>query len=57
MAECKEGVSGYGISRTILSTVKDKLNLDMKSCKGQGYDGAGINFVDLFLTFLIYAKR
>ena len=29
MAECTEGVSGYGISKTILSTVKDKLNLDM----------------------------
>ena len=57
MAECTEGASRYGVSRTILSIVKDKLNLDMKSCKGQSYDGAGINFVNLFLTSLIYAKR
>ena len=35
MAKCKEGVSGYGISKTISSTVKDKLNLDMKSCNGK----------------------
>ena len=57
MAECTEGISGDASSRTILSTVKDKLNLDMKSCKGQGYDETGMNFVGLFLTSLIYTKR
>ena len=57
MKKCAKGVLGYGISRTILCTAKDKLNLDMKSRKDQGIDRAGINFVDIFLTSLIYAKR
>ena len=57
MVECKEGVSGDNISRTILSTLKHKLHLGMNRCKGQGYDGRGINFVDLFLMSLIYTKK
>ena len=57
MVECREGVSRDNISRTILSTLKHKLHLDINSCKGQGYDGTGINFVNLFLISLIYAKK
>ena len=57
MVECREGVSRDNISRTILSTLKHKLHLDINSCKGQGYDGTGINFVNLFLLSLIYAKK
>ena len=29
----------------------------MKSCKGEGYDEPGMNFVDSFLASLIYTKR
>ena len=57
MVECTEGVSRDNIPRTILSTAKDKLSLGMNSCKGQGYDGTGMNFVDLFLTSLIYTNK
>ena len=57
MVECREGVSGDNISRTILSTLKHKLQLGINSCKGQGYDETGINFVDLFLISLIYTKK
>ena len=34
MVECKEGVSGDNISRTVLSTLKHKLHLGMNRCKG-----------------------
>ena len=57
MVECREGVWRDSISRKILSALKHKLHLDMNSCKGQGYDGTGINFVDLFLISLIYTKK
>ena len=57
MVECREGVSGDNISRTILSTLKHKIYLGMNRCKGQGYDGTGINFIDLFLISLIYTKK
>ena len=57
MVERREGVSGDNISRTILSTVKHKLHLGMNSCKGQGYDGRGMNFVEFFLTSLISTKK
>ena len=57
MVECREGVSGDNISRTILSTLKHKFYLGMNRCKGQGYDGTGINFIDLFLISLIYTKK
>ena len=40
MAECLYGCSGYGLAQTVLSVV-EHLNLDMNSCRGQGYDGAG----------------
>ncbi|XP_066917208.1 52 kDa repressor of the inhibitor of the protein kinase-like [Clytia hemisphaerica] len=40
MAECVSGVSGKAIAKTILESVKS-VNLDMESCRGQGYDGAG----------------
>ena len=57
MVECREGVSGDNISRTILSTLKHKFYLGMNRCKGQGYDGTFINFIDLFLISLIYTKK
>ena len=57
MVECREGVSGDNISRTILSTVKHKLHLGMISCKDQGYDRTGMNFVEFFLTSLISTKK
>ena len=57
MVEFTEGLSGDNISRTILSTLKHKLHLGMNRCKSQGYDGTGINFVDLFLISLIYTKK
>ena len=34
VVECKEGVSGDNISRTVLSTLKHKLHLGMNRCKG-----------------------
>ena len=57
MVEFREGLSADNISRTILSTLKHKLHLGMNRCKSQGYDGTGINFVDLFLISLIYTKK
>ena len=57
MVECRKGVSGNNIFRTILSTVKHKLHLGMNSSRGQGYDGTGINFVEFFLTSLISTKK
>ena len=57
MVECREGVLGENISRTILSTLKHKFCLGMNRCKGQGYDGTGKNFIDSFLISLIYTKK
>ena len=57
MVECREEVSGDNISSTILSSVKHKLHLGMNSCKDQGYDGTGKNFVEFFLTSLISTKK
>ena len=38
--ECNEGISGEAISKKILEGV-EKLSLDMRFCRGQGYDGTG----------------
>ena len=57
MIECRKGVSGNNIFRTILFTVKHKLHLGMNSSRGQGYDGTCINFVEFLLTSLISTKK
>ena len=38
--ECGYGQSGEAISKTILETL-NLLKIDMKNCRGQGYDGTG----------------
>ena len=38
--ECDHGQSGEALSKTILENM-ERINLDMKNCRGQGYDGAG----------------
>ncbi|XP_057317590.1 52 kDa repressor of the inhibitor of the protein kinase-like [Hydractinia symbiolongicarpus] len=40
MAECRYGVSGEALSKTIVDSIRD-VNPDMNLCRGQGYDGAG----------------
>lgn len=35
--------SAAGVANTITET-NSKVNLDMKNCRGQGYDGAGVCF-------------
>ena len=37
---CKNGMRGEKLSKVITSTV-DNLSLDIRYCRGQGYDGAG----------------
>ena len=39
-AECKYGLKGEGLEKLILEVLK-KFGLDIKNCRGQGYDGAG----------------
>ena len=37
---CKDGLSGEKLAKVITTTI-DNLSLDIKHCRGQGYDGAG----------------
>lgn len=37
--ECTEGVRGLDLSKVVLKTLAD-LSLEIKDCRGQGYDGA-----------------
>ena len=38
--QCSEGLSGEAIAKTIKQALED-FGLDIKNCRGQGYDGAG----------------
>lgn len=38
---CQEGLSGLDLFNVITKCIKEKLNLDILNCRGQGYDGAG----------------
>ena len=37
---CKDGLTGEKLAKVITSTI-DNLSLDIKYCRGQGYDGSG----------------
>ena len=37
---CKRGLAGLGLANLISNAIND-LGVDMKNCRGQGYDGAG----------------
>ena len=38
---CEQGLSGKDLSEVILTCLANDLKLDVKDCRGQGYDGAG----------------